>query len=174
MKIKIIQTGEIQPNLLDIIAETLNKRFKNKYYVGDKVAIPKDYYNKFKEQHDAGSILSLLGGYRGDGKVIGVTSNDLYYGDLNFVFGVADKDMCLVSTARLDPKFYTGSPNFELLLDRTRKEIIREVGGMFGLKDCGNPSCVMHPCKSVSYLDDKKDNFCKECTLKISMEDIRI
>jgi len=80
----------------------------------------------------------------------------------------------VVSTARLDPQFYGNPANFELLIERALKEAVHETAHMFGLKHCRNPECVMSFSNSVSYVDDKKDDFCRECSVKISMEDIRI
>ena len=130
MKIKIIQIGDVQPNIIDILVKYLNKRFKSKFFVGEKINTPLNAYNKFKEQYDAEAILKALE-YKDCDKVIGITSNDLYYKNLNFAFGLAGKNACIISTARLDPKFYGESPNFDLLIDRTIKEMTHEIGHMF-------------------------------------------
>lgn len=175
MKIKILEVGEIQSNILDIIANNLNKRFKNKFYFGGKIDIPENSYDKFKDQCDSETILKTLKNEMGKNeKVVGITSKDIYFGELNFVFGMSAEDVCVISTARLDPQFYENPANFDVLIKRVLKEIIHEVGHMFGLKHCSNQICVMNFSNSVSYVDDKKDEFCKDCTLKISMEDIRI
>lgn len=175
MKIKILQLGEIQSNILDIIANNLNKRFKNKFYFGGGIDIPENSYDKFKDQYDSETILKTLKNEIGENeKVVGITSKDIYFGELNFVFGLSAEDVCVVSTARLDPQFYGNPANFDVLIKRVLKEIIHEVGHMFGLEHCKNLECVMNFSNSVSYVDDKKDKFCKDCTLKISMEDIKI
>ncbi|HDI02624.1 MAG TPA: hypothetical protein ENF95_00640, partial [Candidatus Aenigmarchaeota archaeon] len=150
LRIKLVQVGTIQPNILDVIVRELNRRFKSKFFIGEKVEIPAKAYDKFKEQYDAEMVVKALEVKDCD-KVIGVTSHDLYYKNLNFVFGVAGKDTCIVSTARLDPKFYGNSPNFDLLIKRTLKEIIHELGHMFGLEHCSNPKCVMSFSNSVAY-----------------------
>lgn len=175
MKVKILQVGEIQPNILDLIVKDLNKRFKSKFFVGGKIKIPEDAYDKFKNQYDAEVILNVLKGHKEDSdKILGITSNDCYTSDLNFVFGLATGETGVVSTARLDPEFYGGSANFELIIKRTLKEVIQEIAHMFGIKNCGNPECVMSYSSSISYVDDKNNDFCKDCTLKISMEGIEI
>jgi len=175
MKIKILQVGEIQPNILDILVNNLNRRFKNKFYFGGKIKIPENSLDKFKGQYDSQQILNRLKFEKGtDDKVIGITSNDLYSGKLNFVFGIGEKDVSVVSAARLDPQFYGDPANFDLLVKRTLKETIHELGHMFGLKHCANPKCVMSSSNSISYVDDKNYDFCKECSVKISMEGIKI
>ncbi len=173
MRIKLVQVGDVQPNILKVIERELNRRFKSKFFLGEKIEIPKNAYNKFKDQYDAEIVIKTIEPEECD-KVIGVTSHDLYYGNLNFVFGVAGKNVCIVSTARLDPKFYGNSPNFDLLIKRTLKEIIHELGHMFGLEHCSNPKCVMSFSNSVAYVDEKSDEFCSNCMLKISTEGIVI
>ncbi len=173
MKIKVVQIGDIQPNIIDIIIKDLNKKFKSKFFKGEKIEVPEKFYNKFKRQYDGGSIIKILKNKECD-KVIGLTSHDLFYMELNFVFGLAKKDACIVSTARLDPQFYGENPNFDLLIKRTMKEVIHELGHMFGLDHCNNPNCVMSFSNSVSYVDDKTDEFCKDCILKISTEGLKI
>jgi archaemetzincin len=175
MKIKIVQVGEIQPNILDLIVKNLNRRFNSKFFLGGKMKLPEEAYNKFKKQYDADIIMKAVGREKSNAdKVLGLTSNDLYSRDLNFVFGVASEETGVVSTARLDPQFYGEAANFEMLIERTIKEVVHEVAHMFGLKHCSNPECVMSFSNSISYVDDKKNDFCKECTLKISMEGTNI
>lgn len=175
MKIKIVQIGDIEPNVADLITKDLNKRFRSKFYLGGKMKLPEDSFDKFKRQYNAETVVKFLKTSKGaDDKIIGITSNDLFTKDLNFVFGLSGNDACVVSTARLDPQFYGNSADFELLIDRASKEIIHEVGHMFGIKHCKNPECVMSASSSISYVDDKKDDFCKECSMRISMEDIKI
>jgi len=174
-KIKIVEVGEIQPNIAEILTKNLNRRFKNKFYFGGRVKIPSNSHNKFKNQYNTETLLEYLEGHKEKGeKIIGLTSKDIYSKDLNFLFSACSGEVSLVSTARLDPEFYGEPKNFEKLVERTKKEMIGMLGLMFGLKKCGESSCVMAPAKSVSYLDDKKDDFCNNCHIKISMEDIRI
>ncbi len=175
MKIKLVQLDDKNSDLIKIIANNLNKKFKNKFFFGGIKKIPEKSYDKFKDQYNSKIIMDFLLNERGNSeKIIGITSKDIFYNDLNFVFGLADKDASLISTSRLDPSFYGETKNFDLLLKRTSKEVINELGYMFGLKECKNPSCVMSKSKSISYIDDKKDDFCKDCSLNISMEGIAI
>ena len=175
MNIRIIPIGDIQPNILDIITRELNRRFKSKFILDSKINIPDSSYDKFRDQYNAEMLLNELEKIKNPNeKIVGVTSYDIYSGDLNFAFGEARKDVAIVSTNRLNPTFYGKPQNFDLLIKRTLKEVIHEIGHMFGLPHCHNHECVMYFANSVSYVDDKKDEFCKECTLKMSMEGIKI
>ena len=175
MIIRVIQIGELQPNLLNIIVEELNKKFKSKFISGERLEMPQDAYDKFRRQYLSDRIIEKLKKLKkGNEKIIALTSSDLYSHGLNFIFGQADKDVCIVSTARLDQVFYGNSQNFEQLILRTLKEVIHELGHMFGLGHCQNPICVMSFSPSVAYVDEKNVDFCKECTLKMSMEGIEI
>ena len=173
MKIKIIQVGEMQSDILKILIEDLNKRFKNKFVFYKKIPLPVESYNKYRNQYDSEIIFKHIANENNE-KIIIFTSNDIFDKDLNFVFGLVKNNMALISTARLDPEFYNENKNFELLLNRTKKETIHELGHMFGLDHCNDPLCVMSSSDSISYIDEKKCEFCKNCSLKMSMEGIEI
>jgi len=175
MKIRVFQIGDVQPNIIKIIVDTLNKRFKSKFVMDKKIDIPEEAYDKYRNQYNSEIILkSLKKHIAADEKAVGITSNDIYAKDLNFIFGQSYEDVCIVSTSRLDPKFYNLPQNFELLIKRTLKETIHEIGHMFGMTHCKNPECVMSFSNSIAYVDDKADTFCKDCTLKMTMNGVVI
>ncbi len=174
-KIKLIKIGEVPKKIMDILEEELNKRFKSKFTVGKKIDLPKEAFDKYKEQYNAEVILEKLKGLKKNNKgVIGITEKDIYVRGLNFIFGLTKNGTGMVSTARLKEEFYDRGKNFELLMERLLKETIHEIGHLFGLSHCKNSTCVMSFSNSISYVDDKRDEFCKECTLKMSMEGIQI
>ncbi|ADU96594.1 peptidase zinc-dependent [Thermovibrio ammonificans] len=94
--------------------------------------------------------------------VVVLTPYDLYSNGLNFVFGVAYPFKgCIVSYARLI------SEDDSLFLSRFRKELTHEMGHVFGLPHCPNPSCVMHFSNSLADTDAKSENFCQLCSEKL-------
>ena len=105
-----------------------------------------------------------------DDKIIGVTSLDLFIPILTFVFGqsLLDGPGAVVSTYRLRNEFY-GLPSDEgLLVDRTLKEIVHELGHSFGLVHCPDYDCVMHPSSNVEGVDLKGAFFCQDCDRRVS------
>ncbi len=105
-----------------------------------------------------------------NGKVLLLTEFDLYVPALTFVFGEAQLGgkHSIVSLCRLHEEFYSGITNHKLLLERSIKEILHELGHNFGLKHCPNWDCVMHASLSIEEVDIKGDKFCKTCSANIT------
>jgi len=104
-----------------------------------------------------------------NGKVVILTKVDLFIPVLTFVFGEAQLNgrHSIVSLCRLHEEFYTGKTNEALLLKRTLKEILHELGHNFGLKHCSDWDCVMHSSTSIEEVDIKGDNYCKVCECRV-------
>lgn len=101
--------------------------------------------------------------------VLGLTELDLYEEGLNFIFGLANPSLrsAIVSVHRLRNEFYGLEPDDELLLERTIKEAMHELGHVFGLEHCPNPRCVMHFSNSLLDTDAKGPLYCPRCEEKL-------
>ncbi len=104
-----------------------------------------------------------------DGKVLILTDFDLYIPALTFVFGEAQLKgkHSIVSVCRLHEEFYTGESNEELLLQRSIKEILHELGHTYGLKHCLDWDCVMHSSLGIEEVDVKGNRYCKNCARSV-------
>jgi archaemetzincin len=133
-----------------------------------KLPIPPEAYNAVRKQYHSTRILEevhFLLGKSSLGKVLAITNVDLYVPRMNFVFGEAfcPGKVALVSIYRLKPEFYGQPPNQALLVERTVKEAIHELGHAFGLKHCENPYCVMRFSRHIIDTDSKGKSFCAAC-----------
>ena len=92
-----------------------------------------------------------------------ITERDLYATSLNFVFGLARRDLqaAIVSWHRLR------DDNASIFADRLAKEIVHEVGHLRGLGHCPDPSCVMWFSNTLGETDTKGINFCHICRRKV-------
>ena len=122
-----------------------------------------------RQQYHADAFLrelSHLAAPEGDLTVF-IVREDIYSGNLNFVFGLAGRRSCIVSTARLDPRFYGKAGDLEkarkTFEDRLLKEVIHEVGHSLGLPHCEDRKCVMVFSSSVDDVDYKGLEFCQSC-----------
>ena len=102
-------------------------------------------------------------------RVLAVTGVDLYIPVLTFVFGQARLNgrCAVVSSFRLDNKFYGLPDNPALLQERLLKEAIHELGHTFGLLHCHDPECVMKSSTYVEEIDFKSSRFCERCFDKL-------
>ncbi|GAB4178502.1 MAG: archaemetzincin family Zn-dependent metalloprotease [Calditrichia bacterium] len=125
------------------------------------------FYNSNREQYDAYALIKELLNYINDeqSKVLGITGKDLFIPILTYVFGLGylGGNSGIVSYYRLRNEFYGLEPNEELLLVRTYKVILHELGHLYGLKHCNKSWCVMYSANTIDDLDIKNDMYCIEC-----------
>ncbi|MEM5843958.1 MAG: archaemetzincin family Zn-dependent metalloprotease [Candidatus Aenigmatarchaeota archaeon] len=170
MKLTIIPFGKIPEKVLNNIKDELRDTFGLISEILPEKGLPKDYYNPYRHQYVAPQILDFLS-RNFKGRILGITDQDLYAEDLNFVFGQAQLNgrVAIVSIARLNPTFYKQVYNEEILVKRAVKEAIHEMGHVFGLKHCDNPECVMSFSNTVFDVDRKTKNICEKCKKQLKI-----
>jgi len=100
-----------------------------------------------------------------EGFILILTDMDLFVPVLTHIYGEAELNgrFSIVSVCRLHEEFYTSESNYSLLLERSYKEIIHELGHNIGLKHCKDWRCVMHSSSGIEEVDIKGSIFCDEC-----------
>ena len=124
-------------------------------------------FDSYRNQFNSTSIIAaLLESYpTHQGKIIGITTVDLFVPVLTYVIGEAQLDgkVAVLSSFRLREELFGLDPNPELEHIRLLKEAVHELGHTFGLIHCHRPECVMHSSTSAEEIDVKGKNFCEEC-----------
>ncbi|KUO42320.1 MAG: hypothetical protein APU95_02060 [Hadesarchaea archaeon YNP_N21] len=167
--IEILPMGEIPTKLLFDLVSGLKEIygvFNEDFRIRQNIQIPIEVFDHRRGQYRSDLILDRIEkNVAIKDKVLGVTNVDLFVPQLNFVFGQAQLSgkIAIVSTRRLDPTFYRSAPNHELLIERTIKESVHELGHVFGLRHCPNSTCVMSFSNSILEVDRKTKNFCDRC-----------
>ena len=145
----------------DIVVESLNIPVENALSAGRS-----QYYSTQIIANCAGLTSHL------DGKVLILTSLDLFVPALTYIFGEAQLGgkHSIVSACRLHEEFYSGITNETLLVERTNKEILHELGHNFGLKHCSDWDCVMHSSPGIEEVDIKGKYYCKNCRKSVPLK----
>lgn len=103
---------------------------------------------------------------------LGITMQDLYSGELNYVFGLGsmNRRVGVYSLCRYFPEFWNqkrieGSEKLALL--RSCKVLNHEAGHMFGLPHCVFYNCSMNGSISLQETDSAPVHFCPVCHRKL-------
>ncbi len=122
-----------------------------------------------RRQTDARTVLDSLQIFRQrqgiPGPVLLVCGNDIFSEGVASLFGLSRPStrVAVVSTARLDNRFYGLSENEDELIDRIVKESAHEIGHLLGLDHCPDPACIMYQPLTLDDLDRKVRAFCEGC-----------
>lgn len=173
MSIQIIPVGEVPQDALEKISKELEEIFSpivKEVRIGAELEVPSKAYNAGREQYESGVMLEYVFSQVSvpeEGKVLAVTLEDLYSGDLNFVFGQAQRPgkVGIISLHRLRPEFYGEKGDRSVFLERAVKEAVHEVGHLFGSSHCEDFECVMSFSNSIVDVDRKNSSFCKDCEI---------
>lgn len=129
------------------------------------------FYNPSRRQYDGnGLIRNLPSGTKSEyAKLVGLFRVDLYIPILTYIFGQAilGEKSAIVSVYRLRNELYGLRQDEELLVSRTVKEVIHELGHTFGLIHCTVLTCVMHSSTYVEEIDFKGSALCHSCREQI-------
>jgi len=169
MAILLVPLFALSETMISDLKEIIGNTFLSKVVVAQPVSsLPEESYAKAREQYDAAKVVLFISKLYSDydvTKIIAVCNADIFVGELDFVFGVAQKGgrVSLISLYRLDPRFYGKESVYDRLKERAAKEAIHELGHCCGLDHCKKNSCVMAFSKDVVSVDTKSRFFCEDC-----------
>jgi archaemetzincin len=166
-RIALAPVGNVPADVLATVAAGINEAFAAETRVMDPLPQPVYAWDAVRRQYSSTHVLREMSRLYPDpdGKLLGVTSYDLFIPMLSFVYGQAQLGGCLavVSLARLRQEFYGLSANEALTLLRVRKEAAHELGHAFGLVHCADRTCPMSLSTNIHQLDLKGEAFCGAC-----------
>jgi archaemetzincin len=157
--------------LLQNLVNELSKRFTSKIHIVDLKINLDDFFSVERKQYFSTQIIAeaikLTDEF--NGKIILLTDVDIFVPVLTFIFGEAQLNgkHSILSVCRLHEEFYSGITNEKLLLERTVKEALHELGHCYGLRHCVHWDCVMHSSPGIEEVDIKGNTFCRNCVSQI-------
>ncbi len=177
MKVGILQVGQVAPEVLAALSESLPKTFPDTTasVIREILLVPQTAFDKKRSQYSSSLVLNEIRLYAAKSKdfhrVLGVMDADVYAFGLNYAFGEAYTPgaAALVSLWRLKPEFYKDKSNLALYMLRAQKEAIHELGHTLGVKHCMRSRCVMHFSNSIFDTDKKQNLLCDECYMQAAI-----
>jgi len=126
-------------------------------------------FNLYRSQYVADKLLEHVARYNRrsvEGILLLIADVDAYVYGLNFVFGVALPPLNAAAVFLPRLRYLADSTKFR---ERVRKEVLHELGHVFGLEHCNVSGCVMNFSNSVLEVDTKKPAFCWRCASKLRL-----
>lgn len=159
-----------EPELLPAMKGFLEAFFGLEVVLEDALPIPRGAHNERRKQHDAAVLLDDLAAVLPPDAAarIGLIEYDLYYADLNYVFGLGNfaNRTGVYSIARYRFEYIGQAPEITLLR-RALKVAAHEIGHVFGLRHCRCWRCVMNGSNSIVEADRRPMFLCPECLAKL-------
>jgi archaemetzincin len=134
-------------------------------------AIPNDFYDKSRRQYRADYLNMWLSKLSNADVRLGIIDVDGYVRGLNFVFGVATPHLMTATVFLPRLRYDVDVGRFH---HRIKKEVLHELGHLFGLEHCDNPRCVMSFSNSIMEVDYKEDKYCDKHFKKLLRYGLKI
>ena len=170
IRIKIVPLGEVPEPILEKVRDELKSTYHMVSEITRVEILPKSTFNRFRNQYRSNQLLDFLE-KKYEGRILGITKEDMYTEGLNFVFGQAKMKgrVAIISICRLDPTFFHQPEDEGLLEKRSVKESIHEIGHVLGLPHCNKRGCVMNFSNTVGEVDRKTKYLCDMCKLQLGL-----
>ncbi len=169
--ISICWIGEhgMAPEVIESVRHGLEQAFGVPARRWEPPGRPSGTLDPKRRQHASGKLLAwLIQAAPADGRVLGLTDQDLFIPILTYVFGEAQLGgrVAVASTARLGEDLaLAGASRFT---GRVVKEAIHEIGHTYGLVHCHVPHCVMGRAAGLRDVDLKSAELCPRCRRRLS------
>lgn len=165
--IALVAIGYFRIDILEQIALVVKQEFNHPVVMKEGHLDLSEYFDAARRQYNGNSLLREVDSHFSGSafKTLGLFSVDLFIPILTYIFGQAmlGGRTGIASLYRLSNERYGMAPDEASLLDRFRKEVIHELGHLFGLVHCHNPECVMRASTYVEDIDQKTRHLCEHC-----------
>jgi archaemetzincin len=172
--ITLISFGYFEKDFLEKTAEAVKHEFPCPVNIREGHIDLSEFYDPARRQYNGNTLLKKVDSivFPDSVKTLGLFNVDLFIPILTFIFGQAflGGRTGIASLYRLSNERYGMIPEDRSLLDRFRKEVIHELGHMFGLIHCHQPACVMRSSTYVEDIDQKEQHLCPVCRALLEME----
>jgi archaemetzincin len=166
-KIILVSCGPFEKDFLRKIGQAVDNEFRIPVVIEEGHMELEPFYSPGRRQYDGNKLLQQVSSSTKSDyiKIAGLFRVDLFIPILTYIFGQAmlGGDAAVASVYRLRNELYGMKKDDALLLDRTIKEVVHELGHTFGLIHCHVSSCVMRSSTYVEDIDQKTMHLCHRC-----------
>lgn len=166
-RISLVSIGYFDQEILEKISADILEEFSIPVWLGRGNIDLGEFYDPARRQYNGSALLMKVDTEFADesSKTVGLFSVDLFIPILTYIFGQAylNGKTGIVSVYRLNNELYGLKPDNALLHQRFRKEIMHELGHLFGLIHCRDAGCVMRSSTYVEDIDQKSHRLCHDC-----------
>ena len=167
MTITFISFGFFDRGFLEKISEAVAREYNCNVLIRDAHVDISVHFDPVRRQYNGDKLLKIVDAmqFADPSKVIGLFNVDLYIPILTYIFGQAQLGghSGIASMYRLSNERYGIANDDIILLERFKKEVIHELGHLFGLIHCHTPTCVMRSSTYVEDIDQKDARPCDKC-----------
>ncbi len=171
--ITFISFGLFDKGFLEKISEAAAREYNCLVVIKDARIDISEFYDPGRRQYNGDKLLREVDLMDNSGytKVIALFNVDLFIPILTYIFGQAQLGgrTAIASLYRLSNERYGIASDGTILLKRFKKEVIHELGHLFGLIHCHTPTCVMRSSTYVEDIDQKEAQLCGKCREKLEM-----
>ena len=170
MNVNLVPIGDMEPGILQELKGGLATIFGCPVHIQPPITVPGQAFDPARNQYLSDALIDGLRQHTNkSAHILGVTEVSIYTHGLNFVFGQADSAgrVALISLHHLRGEDRTLPDGSKLLIERTLKEAVHELGHTMGLGHCRDAGCVMHFSQSLIDTDVKSSYFCSRCQPKL-------
>jgi predicted Zn-dependent protease len=153
--VTLVPLGRFSEPSLQALAQHFRQRLHVRVSIRGSLAIPASAYNGSRKQFTGETLVGAVERVYRTGVVIAVTAEDIYMASrsFRFVFSVRDQRAAVVSTARMDPRFYGLPADGELWHSRIAKMVTKNIGTLaFRRRESPDPRSVLYG--SILSFDD--------------------
>lgn len=171
-EILLVSTPDVDHFVLEFLTRELERIFGLKVREEGGFELMARDFNQMRQQFNATKVLLHLPKPPGNFYLLGITGDDLFAYNLNFVFGVASilSRQAIISLYRLRVPVQGKTVQEDQFLRRILTEAVHELGHLMGLSHCPNAFCVMHFSNTLADTDIKGPNFCESCRILLRHE----
>jgi archaemetzincin len=168
-RIGVVALGEVP----DLVPQSIAAHIQGILHVDVDVLpplpLPSSAFDEGRLQYNASHMLQhleTLSLSRWD-KIMGVLDRDLFVPIFTYVLGEAQQGgkHALVSLHRLKTVDANAPSDLSLVMERSAKVALHELGHLYNLHHCTEPTCLMHFSGSLRDLDETFLDYCSYCRI---------